>query len=50
MSNRVMVKSLLVLMGVTASFSAYSPVKAAETCQPFRPLGGTGYEVRKSVS
>uniref|UniRef100_A0A832H2S9 Uncharacterized protein n=1 Tax=Oscillatoriales cyanobacterium SpSt-402 TaxID=2282168 RepID=A0A832H2S9_9CYAN len=49
-SNRVVVQSLSVLIGMSVPFSVHSLVQAAETCQPFQPLGGSGFEVRKSVS
>lgn len=48
--NRVFLNSFAVLLGISIPVSSHLLVNAAETCQPFQPLGGSGYEVRKSVS
>ena len=49
-SNCVFSRTFVMLMSISIPFSAHTLAKAAETCKPFQPLGGSGYEVRKSVS
>lgn len=49
-SNRIFSRVLMVFVGASIPFSTQSLVNAAETCKAFRPISGSGYEVRKSVS
>ncbi len=49
-SNRMVSKVFMVLLGASIPFGTQSLANAAETCKPFQPIGGSGYEVRKSVS
>jgi hypothetical protein len=49
-SNRIFSRVFMVLLGVAIPLSTQSGVNASETCKPFQPLGGSGYEVRKSIS
>lgn len=49
-SNRLLSKVLMVSLSASIPFSTQSLVNAAETCKAFQPLGGSGYEVRKSIS
>ena len=48
--NRVFLNAVTMVAGVSIPFGMHASAQAAETCIPFQPLGGTGYEVRKSVS
>ncbi|UBF30301.1 hypothetical protein K9N68_34365 (plasmid) [Kovacikia minuta CCNUW1] len=49
-SNHVLVRVFSLLLGVGIPFSSYSLVNAAETCVSFKPVEGSSYEVRKTVS
>ncbi len=48
--NRIFSNVFRVLLGASIPIAAQPLVNAAETCRAFQPLGGSGYEVRKSVS
>lgn len=49
-SNRLFSKVSMIFLGASIPLSTQALGNAAETCQAFRPLGSSGYEVSKSVS
>lgn len=48
--DRPLSKALIVLLGLSIPLVSHSRANAAERCISFRPIGASGYEVRKTVS
>lgn len=48
--DRLFSKALIVLLGVSIPLGIQSRANAAERCISFKPIGASGYEVRKAVS